>query len=98
MARADARRRSALAVPLGLYAEQPYTLRAGREPSARLARRRARDGVFEPLPVGPRDRAREVARDPLYRSQLPLLGMRRSLRGGAHRYALGREWVARLPD
>ena len=31
-------------------------------------------------------------------SQLPLLGMRRSLRRGVHRYALGPEWIARAPD
>lgn len=84
---------------VGLYAEQPYTRRDGGEPrvpaslsglvaGARFQRRRgqARDRVAK---------WRAIRR---YRSQLPLLGMRRSLRRGPHRYALDPEWVALPPD
>lgn len=86
-------------IRLALYAEQPYTRRDGGEPrvpaslsglvaGARFQRRRgqARDRVAK---------WRAIRR---YRSQLPLLGMRRSLRRGPHRYALDPEWVALPPD
>ena len=42
--------------------------------------------------------SRSGVRSGSYRSQLPLLGMRRSLRRGPHRYALAPEWVAWRPD
>jgi LmbE family N-acetylglucosaminyl deacetylase len=84
-----------LDVPVGLYAEQPYTLRSGREPrlpgwlAAAVGNR-----TFEPVAVGQRElfaKWRAVRR---YRTQLPLLGMHRSLRGGAHRYAFVPERIA----
>jgi LmbE family N-acetylglucosaminyl deacetylase len=85
--------------PIGLYGEQPYTRRAGTRPHvhAWLAEL-VGPAVFERIPVRPRDRVAKWRAIRSYRSQLPLLGMRRSLRRGPHRYALGREWVARLPD
>ena len=84
---------------VGLYSEQPYTRRVGTRPHvhAWLAEL-VRPAVFERIPVRPRDRVAKWRAIRCYRSQLPLLGMRRSLRRGPHRYALGREWVARLPD
>lgn len=85
---------------VALYAEQPYTRREGVDPHVAAAVFEALGGswAFEPVLTRPRDRLAKWGAIRRYRSQLPLLGMRRSLRRGPHRYALGREWVARVPD
>lgn len=82
----------ALDRPVALYAEQPYTRRSGAPPPA--PGRIAGDDGFEPVHVTSRDRLAKWRAIGCYRSQLPLLGMRRSVRGGPHRYAVGPEWVA----
>jgi LmbE family N-acetylglucosaminyl deacetylase len=69
---------------LGLYAEQPYTLRAATEPFPRAT-------------VGARDRLAKWRAIRAYESQLPLLGMRGSVRRGALRLALADERIA-WPD
>ena len=85
---ADDRLRS---VRLGLYAEQPYTQRGGREPRAHewvedvLGSRLA----FRPSAARVRDRIAKWRAVRQYRSQLPLLGMRRSLRRGPHSVVWG---------
>jgi LmbE family N-acetylglucosaminyl deacetylase len=66
---------------LGLYAEQPYTLRAAAEPFARAT-------------LGARDRLAKWRAIRAYGSQLPLLGMRGSLRRGALRLAWADERIA----
>jgi LmbE family N-acetylglucosaminyl deacetylase len=66
---------------VALYAEQPYTLRAGATPFSR-ARVRARDRLAK---------WRAIRR---YRSQLPLLGMTGDVRRGPLRLALADERVA----
>ena len=85
---------------VALYAEQPYTRREGVDPSVPPWIASALGGrwAFEPVRTQPRDRLAKWRAIRGYSSQLSLLGMRRSLRRGPHRYALGREWVARLPD
>ena len=65
---------------LGLYAEQPYTLRAATEPYARAT-------------VSARDRLAKWRAIRAYGSQLPLLGMRGSVRRGALRLALADERI-----
>ena len=81
---------------LALYAEQPYARRAGAAPEVPewLAAATA-VATFETAPTRPRDRVAKWWAIREYRSQLPLLAMRRSLRRGAHRYAFGPEWIAR---
>ena len=73
---------------LGLYAEQPYTVRQSGTP-------------FTPLALGARDRLAKWRAIRAYRSQLPLLGMRQTLRRGPLALALAEERVAwpssRLP-
>jgi LmbE family N-acetylglucosaminyl deacetylase len=69
---------------VALYAEQPYTLRQSAAP-------------FAPVTVGLRDRFAKWRAVRAYRSQLPLLGMRRSLRRGVLRLALADERIA-WPD
>jgi LmbE family N-acetylglucosaminyl deacetylase len=69
---------------LGLYGEQPYTLRAAAEPFARAT-------------VSARDRIAKWRAIRAYGSQLPLLGMRGSLRRGALRLAWADERIA-WPD
>ena len=85
---------------LGLYAEQPYTRREGTDPRVAdgLADAVGAASVFEPVPARTRDRLAKWRAIRRYRSQLRLLGMRRSLRRGPHRYALAPEWVAWVPD
>lgn len=85
---------------VALYAEQPYTRRAGTEPRVPDWVSEAVDGpsAFVSLRARPRDRIAKWRAIRSYRSQLPLLGMRRSVRRGAHRYALAPEWVAWTPD
>jgi LmbE family N-acetylglucosaminyl deacetylase len=76
-----------VAARVGVYAEQPYTRKSGVEPPG-----------FEPTGSGLRDRLAKWRAIRSYRSQLPLLGMHRSLRRGPHRYALAPELVAWRPD
>jgi LmbE family N-acetylglucosaminyl deacetylase len=85
---------------LQLYAEQPYTRRTGAQPRVPdgLVDALGGQATFEPVRTRLRDRLAKWRAIRRYRSQLPLLGMRRSLRRGAHRYALDAEWVARAPD
>jgi LmbE family N-acetylglucosaminyl deacetylase len=85
---------------LGLYAEQPYTRRVGAGPRlpAWAADELGALPAFEQVPVGLRDRVAKWRAIRRYRSQLPLLGMRRSISRGPHRYALSPEWVAWPPD
>ena len=71
------------AARVGLYAEQPYTRRVGRDPQS-----------FRRVATQLQDRLAKWRAIRCYRSQLPLLGMRRSMRGGAHRYAFAPELVA----
>ena len=66
------------------YAEQPYTLRLAGTP-------------FEAVGLGVRDRVLKWRAIRAYRSQLPLLAMRRTLRRGPARLALADERVA-WPD
>jgi LmbE family N-acetylglucosaminyl deacetylase len=79
----------------GLYAEQPYTRRTGVDPEVppwivETFGTRA----FAPVAAAPRDRAAKWRAIRCYRSQLPLLGMHRSLRRGPLRSALAPEWIA----
>ena len=85
---------------LGLYAEQPYTRRAGEEPRLplRLSTALGATAAFEPAPTAFRDRLAKWRAIRHYRSQLTLLAMRRSLRRGPHRYAFASEWVAWGPE
>jgi LmbE family N-acetylglucosaminyl deacetylase len=69
---------------LGLYAEQPYALRQGATPFARA-------------PVSARDRLAKWRAIRAYRSQLPLLGMRRTVRRSPLRVAWAHEGIA-WPD
>ena len=66
---------------LALYAEEPYTFRARGTP-------------FDIATVGFRDRLAKWRAIRAYRSQLPLLGMRGSLRRGALRHAWADERIA----
>ena len=66
---------------LGLYAEQPYTLRTHGAP-------------FISVTLSLRDRVAKWRAVRAYGSQLPLLGMRGSLRRGALRLALADERIA----
>ena len=81
----------------GFYAEQPYAARWGRERAEAVSALEERLGerlVFEPVASGPRDRFAKWRAIRRYRSQLPLLGMRRSLTRGAHAVAWGGEAIA----
>ena len=66
---------------LGLYAEQPYTARQSGSP-------------FSPVALRARDRFAKWRAMRAYRSQLPLLGMRRTVRRGPLALALADERVA----
>ena len=81
---------------LGLYAEQPYTRREHTEPqvSEWVTGAVGDRPVFAPMRPRLRDRLAKWRAIRRYRSQLRLLGMHRSVRRGAHRYALAPEWVA----
>jgi LmbE family N-acetylglucosaminyl deacetylase len=74
-------------VATGRYLEQPYTRREG-----------GGTGAFERVRSGPRDRLAKWRAIRAYRSQLPLLGMRRSLRRGPLALALAAEAVAWSTD
>ena len=84
---------------VALYAEQPYTRRAGAGPQAPPWLASAvGPSTFAPVPARLRDRHAKWRAIRCYRSQLPLLGMGRSLRRGPHRLALAPELVAWRPD
>ena len=69
---------------VALYAEQPYTFKAGGAP-------------FDPVHVGLRDRIAKWRGLRAYSSQLPLLAMRRSVRNGPLRLSWANERVE-LPE
>lgn len=80
---------------VALYAEQPYTRRAGVDPdppSWVVETLGAR--TFRPVRTGARDRLAKWRAIRVYRSQLPLLGMTRNLRRGPLSLALAGERVA----
>jgi LmbE family N-acetylglucosaminyl deacetylase len=81
---------------LGLYAEQPYARRAGGEPQLSAWLEEAAGGrpSFVPVPVSSPARVAKWRAIRCYRSQLPLLGMRRSLRRGPLAVAWRAESVA----
>jgi LmbE family N-acetylglucosaminyl deacetylase len=81
---------------LGFYAEQPYTRRVAEEPRLPAWVDDAVVGLsaFERLPAGPRGQLAKWRAIRRYGSQLPLLGMRRTLRRGPLSYAVSPEWVA----
>jgi LmbE family N-acetylglucosaminyl deacetylase len=85
---------------VGLYAEQPYTRRSGRVPEvpAWVAEAFGQPGPFAGTRTGTRDRVAKWRAIRCYRSQLPLLGMHRSPRRGAHRYAAAAEMIAWVGD
>jgi LmbE family N-acetylglucosaminyl deacetylase len=80
----------------GLYAEQPYARRAGSAPPQLPEWLATRFGAvaFEPVDTGLSDRVAKWRAIRRYRSQLPLLAMKRSLRRGPHTLALVPESVA----
>jgi LmbE family N-acetylglucosaminyl deacetylase len=84
---------------LGLYAEQPYAHRAESQPEATswLEEALGASLEFERIPAGSRNRLAKWRAIRRYRSQLPLLGMRRSLRRGPHSVLWG-EMVAWAGD
>ncbi len=71
---------------LGLYVEQPYARRTQGEPRVPSWAEAAlgTTPVFEALPMRPRDQLRKWRAIRCYSSQLPLLGMHRSVRRGPH--------------
>ena len=69
---------------VGSYAERLYVRRSGQAPPAE----------YVPAPSGRRDRLAKWRAIRAYRSQLPLLGLRRSIRRGPHTL-LGDELVSR---
>ena len=71
-------------VPVARYAEQPYTFKA-------------RGAPFDPVDVSSRDRLAKWRGIRAYRSQLPLLAMRRSVRNGPLRLSWADERVE-LPE
>jgi LmbE family N-acetylglucosaminyl deacetylase len=80
---------------VGLYAEQPYTRRAATEPRVpEWLRALVGAAAFEPVPTGLRDRFAKWRAIRQYRSQLPLLAMRRSATRGPHTLARRPELVA----
>ncbi len=83
---------------VGLYAEQPYAMRANRALRAPewLDRALGRHLSFGRVAASPRHRLAKWKAIRRYRSQLPLLGMSRSLRRGPHAVVLAGESVAWL--
>jgi LmbE family N-acetylglucosaminyl deacetylase len=79
-----------------LYAEQPYTRRSDVEPSVPGWLADAVGGMREFAPAETRvsDRVAKWRAIRHYRSQLPLLAIRRELPLGPRHDAFGREWVA----
>ena len=82
----------------GLYAEQPYTRKAGDEPAVPSWLGNALGSAeFEPVTTGLRDRLAKRRAIRQYVSQLPLLALRGSLRRGPASLALAPELVAWAP-
>jgi hypothetical protein len=80
---------------VALYAEQPYTTRAGVDPTPpRWVAEAVGARTFRPVGTGARDRRSKWRAIRAYRSQLPLLGMTRDPRRGPLRLALRDERVA----
>lgn len=89
----------ALAGRLALYAEQPYTRRAGTAPAPpRWLEDVLGPHPFVPARAGLRDRLAKWRAIRCYGSQLPLLAMRRSVRRGPASLALAPEAVAWVGD
>jgi len=86
------------AAAVGLYAEQPYAHRvdARRQAPGWLEEALGARPTFELVPATLGDRAAKWRAIRRYRSQLPLLGMRRSMRRGPHSI-LWEEAVAWIP-
>jgi LmbE family N-acetylglucosaminyl deacetylase len=83
---------------VGLYAEQPYTRKAGDAPGAPSWLEAALGSdVFEPIGLRPRDRLAKWKAIRQYASQLPLLALQGSLRRGPVSLALAPELVAWAP-
>jgi len=82
---------------LGLYVEQPYGRRANVEPRVPSWAEEALGAlpVFRAASAGARDRLAKWRAVRRYRTQLPLLGMTRSLRRGPHSLAFGERvaWI-----
>jgi LmbE family N-acetylglucosaminyl deacetylase len=80
----------------GFYAEQPYARRLAPAPELPtwVAEALGESPSFGALRTSLRDRLAKSRAIRQYHSQLPLLGMRRSVRRGPHVLALQREWVA----
>ena len=81
---------------VALYAEQPYSRRAGEEPRlpAWVADAFGGGAAFEVSAAGTRDRLSKWRGIRQYRSQLPLLGMRRRRGQTPLSFAFAPEWVA----
>jgi LmbE family N-acetylglucosaminyl deacetylase len=82
---------------LGLYVEQPYARGTELEPGVPSWAEAALGAppVFDPVFAGVRDRLAKWRAIRCYGSQLPLLGMRRSLRRGPHTLVVGERvaWI-----
>ena len=99
VARADARRRRARpGERRALRRAALHAARGRRAAGAPVARIRGRRVDVRTGPARLRDRHAKWRAIRCYRSQLPLLGMGRSLRRGPHRLALAPELVAWRPD
>jgi LmbE family N-acetylglucosaminyl deacetylase len=84
---------------VALYAEQPYTRRSGGDLIVpEWVAEAFGPRSFERVPTTARDRLAKWRAIRRYRSQLPLLGMRRSVRRGPLRSAAASEWVAWSAD
>lgn len=88
---------SRMGCSLGLYVEQPYGRRTDGEPCVPSWAEKALDArpVFRAAPAGARERLAKWRAVREYRTQLPLLGMTRSLRRGPHSLAFGERvaWI-----
>jgi LmbE family N-acetylglucosaminyl deacetylase len=86
---------------LGLYAEQPYASRAAEEPRAPfwLEETLGVPPSFELVPAAMGDRVAKWRAVRRYETQLPLLGMRRSMRRGPHSILWGEAvaWIGGAP-
>jgi LmbE family N-acetylglucosaminyl deacetylase len=82
---------------LGLYVEQPYAVRAGRDPRVPqwVEEALGAQPVFGPVSACARDRLAKWRAIRCYRSQLPLLGLEPGVRSGPHMLLRGERvaWV-----